>query len=57
MQWNQAVTKGNNSAKDVQTPKHRNYTPGHLMTKVLYKFGQNQLRNVGGVGRNPHTPI
>ena len=50
--------------KNVWIAEHQDYWPGHLMTKLLWKFGQNPLRNVGGVahGRNcfslpDHSPI
>ena len=41
------VTKGQNSAKNVWIAIHRKYAPGHLMTKLLWKFGQYPLKNVG----------
>ena len=36
---NQVFT--NNSAKNVEIAKHQQYVQGYLMTKLLWKFGQN----------------
>ena len=35
--------------ENVQIAVHQQYAPGHLMTKLLWKFGQNPLRNVEGL--------
>jgi hypothetical protein len=43
------TSKGNNYVKTYRITIPRNYASGHVMTKFLWKFGHNSLRNVAGV--------